>query len=193
MSKEQKEAIRRATIERRKDLSRQEIIEESARIKELLFGTEEFQEASIVMFYASFGSEVETYKMIEESLALGKKVYLPIAIKEKRTLEAALVANLSELKKGAYGILEPEKANIVSPNYLDLVIVPGVAFDIKGYRLGYGAGYYDNFLIKLQKNATTIGLAFELQILESIPHEKFDVRVDKIITPARTIDPCTGP
>jgi len=149
------------------------------------------------MFYASFRSEVETEKMIEDALSLNKSVALPVV--DGQRIEAAEVKNPEkELTKGSFGIREPKKEfrRRVDEKEVDLVVVPGVVFDRTGGRLGYGGGYYDRFLrtnwIKFKREhsrqCVVIGLAFDLQITGKIPLVEKDVRVDKIVTESGIID-----
>lgn len=149
-------------------------------IKEALFRTRVFKRAKIVMFYIAFDGEVNTKDMIEEAKKIGKIIVVPIC-KKNRIIKACLFGNKERLVKGPYGILEPMVKTCVSLEHLDLVIVPGVAFDDKGHRLGRGKGYYDRFLRKLSGKTTSIGLAFDFQILPSIPAATYDVNVNKVI------------
>ncbi|GAG30094.1 unnamed protein product, partial [marine sediment metagenome] len=95
----------------------------------------------------------------------------------------------TELEKGKKGILEPKKEyyRLFSPEDIDLVIIPGVAFDLSGNRIGRGFGYYDNFLRKVRSSAKIVALAFEMQMVKKIPNDKNDIPVHKIITEKRTI------
>lgn len=149
-------------------------------IKEALFRSRVFKRAKIVMFYIAFDGEVNTKDMIEEAKKIGKIIVVPIC-KKNRIIKACLFGNKERLVKGPYGILEPMVKTCVSLEHLDLVIVPGVAFDEKGHRLGRGKGYYDRFLRKLSGKTTSIGLAFDFQILSSIPATTYDVNVNKVI------------
>lgn len=157
----------------------------------------EFRCAKTVMFYVSFRSEVETEKMIRNALDVRKRVVIPVVDGEE--IVAAEIKNFKkELTKGSFGIREPKKEfrGRVDQKEIDLVIVPGVVFDKRGGRLGYGRGYYDRFLrsksIRLRMGRShqcaVIGLAFDLQIAEKIPLVEKDVRVDKIVTESGIID-----
>lgn len=173
-----KQISRRVILKKRNRLSKKEIIEKSKIIKEKLFDSKEYKKSKTIMFYVSFGSEVDTIEMIKESLK-NKKVCVPV-VKES-DLISSLIKNIKELnKKNRYGILEPSKINKVDKKDIDLVIVPGIVFDRQNHRIGYGKGYYDNFLKDFK--GKTIGLAFKLQILEIIPKDEWDVKLDKIIS-----------
>jgi 5-formyltetrahydrofolate cyclo-ligase len=149
-------------------------------IKEKLFRTQIFKKAKRVMFYISFDGEVNTKEMIKEAVRLGKIVAVPVCQKNRRIKPARLDKRV-KLKKGPYGIGEPVIKRFLDLEALDLVIVPGVAFDRKGNRLGRGKGYYDSFLKKLPNKAASIGLAFAFQILPCIPATRRDVSVDRVI------------
>jgi len=164
----------RLKIQKEEDRNRKSKI-----IKEKLFRIPVFKKAKRVMFYISFDGEVNTQDMIKETQKLGKIVVVPVC--NNRMLMPCLLANKARLEKGPYGISQPVVKNPVKLQDLDLVIVPGVAFSKKGMRLGRGRGYYDRFLKKLPKKTTSIGLAFDFQILPSLPATTTDVNVDRTI------------
>ena len=149
----------------------------------------EFLSAKTVLFYASFRSEVETLSLIRESLAMGKKVLLPKVDIKNSVLTLYEIKNMNELSPGYMGIPEPnlpdERCAVIDD--ADLAIIPGAAFDLSGNRLGYGAGYYDGLLSQRTRNIQIIALAYDEQLVESIPAEKHDVRVDMIVTDKRVI------
>lgn len=149
-------------------------------IKKKLFKTKEFIKAKRVMFYISFDGEVNTKEMIKEARSIGKIVCVPVC-KKNGTMRPATLDENSKLTKGPYGIYEPVIKRFINLKDLELVIVPGLAFDKKGNRLGRGKGYYDRFLKKISKKTISIGLAFDFQILPSLPATTTDVNVDKVI------------
>jgi 5-formyltetrahydrofolate cyclo-ligase len=103
-------------------------------------------------------------------------------IKKGYGLLAIEIKSLDELSPGTFGILEPAGEKGISPEEIDLVVVPGVAFDKRGNRMGYGAGYYDSFLPKLRPEVKKVAVAFEIQVTDSLPAEEHDVKMDLIIT-----------
>ena len=121
--------------------------------------------------------------MIDKASFLGKRVALPIVEQNQRKLIPTLISSMEDVHKGTYGIAEP----ILDPNKeillqdLDVVIVPGLAFDNNNHRLGRGAGYYDRFLKTLPKHVSTVGLAFDFQLTDSLPIEAHDVRLAFVI------------
>lgn len=150
-------------------------------IKEKLFRTEEFIKAKIVMFYLSHGGEVNTQEMIKEAIEQGKIVAVPVVNRKTNTIIPCRIRLNSRLSKGLYGILEPTKKCRLPLQKIDLVIVPGIAFDKGGSRLGRGKGCYDRFLESLPKTTPRIGLAFDFQVLPSLPVKPHDISVDKTI------------
>ena len=188
---EKKRKLRQEFLKKRDSLSRDEIKSKSERIEKRLFSLPEFQRAKTVMFYVSFRSEVETEKMIRNALNLKKRIVIPVVDGEK--IVVSEIKNLKkELTKGSFGIREPKKEfrRRVNQKEIDLVVVPGVVFDKRGGRLGYGRGYYDRFLrsksissrMSRSHQCALIGLAFDLQIARKIPLVEEDVKVDKIVT-----------
>ncbi|RLF30716.1 MAG: 5-formyltetrahydrofolate cyclo-ligase [Thermoplasmata archaeon] len=183
-----KRALRKQMIELRKNMAKEEVLEKSKVIKERLFTLEEHRDVKNIMFYISYDNEVFTHDMIKDALLQGKKsVFVPVTDVSRRKILVSRLNSWDNLIKGAYGILEPEIKEIVPPDIIDLVIVPGIAFDLRGHRIGHGIGYYDE-LLKRMNNYTSIGLAFEKQILEKIPNKEYDVAVDIIVTEKRVID-----
>jgi 5-formyltetrahydrofolate cyclo-ligase len=183
-----KSTIRTSLISQRNKMPLSEITQKSALIKERLFGLEEFQRSLTILFYVSYGSEVATHEMIQACLASGKKVVVPCTDAKNRKLSLSELRRWEDLGAGAYHIQEPrvECRCDVSLDTVDLIIIPGIAFDFTGHRIGHGMGYYDRLLSKNIK-ATKIALAFELQLVEKIPAEHHDVSVDMIITERRSI------
>lgn len=149
-------------------------------IKRKLFKTLVFKKAKKVMFYVSFDGEVKTEDMIKEATKQGKRVAIPACLRN-RIIKACVLKNNSRLKKGPYGTLEPVTKKWANLKDLDLVIVPGLAFGKDGTRLGRGKGCYDRFLKNLPQKTVSIGLAFEFQILSSVPAHPSDVSVNRVI------------
>lgn len=133
------------------------------------------------MFYVAFGGEVETKEMIKEAQNSGKIIAVPVCRKHRMSLRPCLLDEHARLKKGPYGISEPAVEECLRLADLDLVIVPGVAFDKKGNRLGRGKGYYDRFLARLPQRTASLGLAFDFQILPSLPAQRHDIAVSKVL------------
>jgi len=181
---EKKEKIRRRILEKLNLQDKNLRLKNSLKIKKLLFESKEFKSAEVILFYLSFDGEVDTYSMIEDSLGMGKAIAVPFVERGEKDILPCLIKSISSksLKKGLYGIKQPKRFYPIDLERIDLVIVPGVCFDKKGNRLGRGKGYYDRFLKKLSSSTKKIGLAFDFQILPSLPREPHDSCVDKIIS-----------
>ncbi len=185
-----KKDLRESMLIKRDMLSPQERTRKSLMIKRRLFSTPEYKEARVIAFYVSFRSEAETENMIRESLKLGKKVVLPVSRVKKKELQMVYVKNFDkDLKPGTYGIIEPKttKVKLDDLSQLDIVVLPGSVFDLSGYRLGYGGGYYDRFLQTLGSGTVIIGLAYEFQVVNEVPRESHDIPVHQIVTENRII------
>lgn len=187
-----KRALRQTIRQLRDSLSESERAQKTREIEKKLLELPKFKQAHVILFYASFGSEVPTQKLMEDSLRLGKRVILPITDTETKRLLLREVRDISTLKKNKYGIPEPAKedSSDIEQDLIDLIIVPGIAFDVCGHRIGYGGGYYDRFLKTISPLVPRISLAFEVQIVPEIPKEDYDLPVDEIITEKRIIDAC---
>jgi len=182
-----KEGVRKAERQKRDSLTQRHILEKSRLIMEKLFSLKEFQNAKTIAFYVSVKSEVRTLEMIEKGIELGKKVAVPIVRKEENKLEFSEISFLKDLQESSFGLLEPKKEleKILALDKIDLVIVPGLAFDLHGNRIGYGKGYYDRLLKELPRETKTIGLCFEENLLEKIPSGANDEKTCIVLTEAR--------
>jgi 5-formyltetrahydrofolate cyclo-ligase len=185
----EKERIRREVVAIRDSMPPEIKAEKDELIRQSLLKLREYDGAKVILLYASFRSEANTLKILDGSLSAGKRILLPKVDREKRGLAVFEIEDLSELFPGFMGIPEPLKTDgrMRSIDYADLVIVPGVAFDGSGNRLGYGAGYYDMLLSERTKNIPVVALAYEEQIVDVIHSEKHDIRVDIIVTDKRII------
>jgi 5-formyltetrahydrofolate cyclo-ligase len=181
-----KDKLRKKILDARFALTPEARRAKSREIEQLLFGLPEFKKASLVMFYASFQSEVETHGMIRRALAEGKHVVLP-RVKGKE-LELLEITNFDrDVSPGAWGIPEPDQGKPAAVRDIGLIVVPGAVFDESGNRVGYGAGFYDKLLA--QYEGATAALAFELQIVPQAPADAHDVPMKKIVTETRVIEP----
>lgn len=148
-----------------------------------------FAAAGTVLLYAAFRAEVATAWLAARAPAAAKRVAYPRVLPGGE-LELVLVERLdSDLTPGAYGISEPRRGlPVVAPGAVDLAVVPGVAFDRAGYRLGYGGGYYDRLLPRLTR-AVTVGLAYAFQVVAAVPRTATDVPVHVVVTDAEVLGP----
>ena len=180
-----KNILKETLLEKRNYLSKEEIIEKSRKIKSNLFNLESYKKSKTAMFFVSFNSEVDTHSMIKESL--GKKtIVIPKVIHHE--IEPSLILDFDSLiSSGKFGIPEPIEITKIAYKNIDLVLVPGIAFDKEGHRIGYGLGHYDRFLRKVPK-AVKIGLCFDFQLVDKVPREEHDVAVDFIVTDKEVIE-----
>ncbi|MBU1061404.1 MAG: 5-formyltetrahydrofolate cyclo-ligase [Candidatus Omnitrophica bacterium] len=152
-----------------------------------VFAQEEFLASKCIMLYVSKGTgEVETGPIIKKALGMGKTVVLPVTLVKEKKIKPVCLKNFKDgLKKGPYDIYEPKEFGTKKPiriKEIDLVIVPGLAFDRKNNRLGHGQGYYDCFLKQLPQDIPKIGLGFRFQLLKALPATRNDFSLTKVIT-----------
>lgn len=185
-----KKEFRKKVISERKKQNPDIINSNSQLIFQNLLKLDEIKKAKTVMAYLDFNNEVKTESIINYLLSKKQKVVVPISIVEERKLFLSEIKDIeTEVSIGTYGIREPKSEFIrpINSQDIDIVIVPAVAYDTNGYRLGYGGGYYDRFLDSLRDDCITIGIAFEIQIFDEVPKEDHDAQLDYIITEKRII------
>jgi 5-formyltetrahydrofolate cyclo-ligase len=182
-----KQFLRRQAQLARQQLSTEQKDEQSRRIVGQVLALPQYAGAKTALWYLGVRNEVRTENSVIGELAAGRKrVAIPWC--EGDHLLLFHLREMSDLEEGAFGILEPKRelrqlaSRRVAPGEIDLALVPGVAFDRQGNRLGHGAGYYDRLLAELSPNACLIGLAYECQLVEAIPREPHDVSMDLVVT-----------
>ena len=179
-----KKLLRREGMARRRGLTAGQRQEKSAAIAERLIHAELFRQAESVFCYISMENEVHTEAVLEAALAAGKAVSIPYVLdKAKGLMCAAQLQDMADLVAGEYNIptLPPEKVVPVEPAAIDLVIVPGSAFDRAGHRIGMGGGYYDRFLWQAAR-AVRAAVAYECQLFDNIAADEHDQPMDYIFT-----------
>ena len=181
-------------LSRRRALGAVDVVAWSRAIQATALGLSKYRTAHSVALYSPVQNEVGTESMLEHALACGKAVFYPKTV-QKDTPELIRVNSVAELCPGRFGIAEPTGAEpLAAANNASLIVfVPGVAFDLLGNRLGRGQGYYDRVLSLLSSSATFVALAYEFQIVPSLPIEAWDRRVHTIVTERRAIDCATTP
>ena len=185
-----KEYIRQIMLRRRDGLSRNEVKDLSDKIEINLFSWKKFLSCNYILYYLSFGNEVRTDAMIERSLSLGKKVYVPRIVKSAGKLEICEIENLDKgFVLNSLGIREPCGINLktISSNKIDAVVTPGLAFDSSGCRIGFGGGYYDKLFLELTDKSLRIGVAYDFQRVGSLYQDPWDKKVEKVITEKNTL------
>ena len=177
-----KEALRRQCLKRRGACT--DRAARSRQIVRRLTAMPAFWRARTVMLYMPVGSEVDTRVLARYCLLLQKRICLPLVDKRARTMQAVEIQSLRQLQKGAYGILEPPGG--AACREIDMIVVPGAAFDACGNRIGYGAGYYDRFLPQ-HPESVTVGLCYACCMVDDAAPSVYDVPVQWIITEERTV------
>lgn len=182
-----KTSLRQQVRARLRATSSEQLQVGSQRLGERLLALPMWKQAKIVLFFAPLRDEPDIWPAISVALKEGKQVSLPKLDPAGFTYSASPVQSLEDLTPGKFGILEPRHSAAATPlNRLDLVLVPGVAFDSHGGRLGRGKGYYDRLLSAV--NGTKCGVAFDEQIVDAVPVGPMDVRLNCILTPTRWIE-----
>lgn len=166
---------RRRFVENFGDIANQQIFER-------MLGEPVIQKAKSIHIFVSLNDEVDTHRFIEKSLRLRKQIIVPRVKPHTSQLTHHQIESMSCLIPGTFGVLEPdpEKCPEIDPAQAELVIVPGLAFDWKGNRLGYGKGFYDRFLAQFP--GLKIGIGFSIQFVEWIPSEAHDIPLDCLLT-----------
>lgn len=164
--------------------------QKSRKIHQVLFSSAEWKKAQIVGVTVSRVPEVDTIPIIEQAWFEKKLVAVPKCHPRDKSMEFFLMKGFDELETVYFGLREPDPTRTIpcEKSTMDLILVPGLIFDKKGYRIGFGGGYYDRFLTDY--NGTTVSLAFYEQVKEELEHETFDIPVSKIMTDETTYD-CT--
>ncbi len=183
-----KKDIRSKIIKRRSSQTKSSSVSKSSKIFSKLLSLEVLKPNMNVLVYMDFRNEVITSEINEYILNNNIRLLLPKVNFETKLLEIYVIDLLSSLEKSSYNILEPTSSHKqIEYEDIDLILAPGVAFDDKCFRLGYGGGYYDKLLSNKRDDVKVIALAYELQIIDSVPIEEHDYQMDYIITEERVI------
>jgi 5-formyltetrahydrofolate cyclo-ligase len=180
-----KTALRRSVRDGLKKMTPDELVAASEAACSRLEEQAIWQRAQSVLFYAPLPGEINIWRLFTDAQRAGKTVLLPRYDSAAKVYVACHVVDAErDLRAGQFGIREPhESCEKISSNRLDLTLVPGIAFDLDGHRLGRGKGFYDQLLVALQ--GPTCGVAFDQQIVGSVPTEPHDIRLSCILTPTR--------
>lgn len=178
-----KNVLRGEIKERKKELKLEEKRKKDKKIKEKFTASSIYKKATCIFIYVSLKDEVDTHNIIKEALKNGKRICVPKVISIKEGMDAIEIKDFSELVEcGAYKILEPlDFKNKIDEKDIDLAVLPGLAFDNEGGRLGYGGGFYDRFIPKLKNEVPKIALAYDFQMVDDVPKDSHDILVDKVI------------
>tara|TARA_B100000686_G_scaffold93584_1_gene100011 strand:- start:176 stop:769 length:594 start_codon:yes stop_codon:yes gene_type:complete len=184
-----KAEVRKIMVRKRNDLVASEMTKLSQKIEENLFSCDDFLDCQRVLYYLSFNKEVSTDNMISRSLMLQKKVYVPRINKSTKKMEICQIKSLDvDMELNNFGIREPVHVFAQSPEKIDAVVTPGLAFDRSGRRIGFGGGYYDKLFAELPQSSVLIGIAYSFQILGPLHQDFWDKKVQKVITEKETLN-----
>ncbi|MBI4730077.1 MAG: 5-formyltetrahydrofolate cyclo-ligase [Acidobacteria bacterium] len=186
-ARSRKDVVRRLALARRARLSLAARAAASAAIAGRLLALPEVAGARTLLAFASTAREVATDAILAAALRDGRVVLLP-TVTGPGEMRAAPIRSLDDLAPGYRGIREPGRVEPADPAAADVAIVPGVAFDARGARLGHGGGFYDRLLAAIPRRVPRVGVAFEVQVVDEVPEEPDDQRVDVIVTEARVLD-----
>lgn len=173
-----KAELRRAIREKKRAMTEAEIETRSAKLAELFFQSEAYQNAKTIYGYLPYNQEVRTVPMLERALRDGKRVAVPKVYGEK--MKFLFLEDLSKVEKGYAGIPEPIADGPVAGDETALVLMPGLAFDPQGHRIGYGGGFYDKFLAE-EPNHPTLALCYDFQLLPALETGEHDIPVDCVL------------
>ena len=180
-SSEVKREIRRKMLALRRALSDDEAVKKAESLTSWILTLPEYKKAKRIMAFLAMKGESNLDGLIARALSDGKEVYVPVCLPE-RQMEAGRLLDMDHFVRGPLGLRDlPKGYDTVSPEKLDLVLVPGVACDREGNRLGMGAGYYDRYLVHVPFEKRIAAL-WDFQVAEAIPSEPFDERMAKIVT-----------
>ena len=179
-----KAAIRNEVRDRLRALAPDERAEHDGRILERVMALPAFQRSQRVFCYLPLPHEVNTRPLVEALLEVHGTAYVPVTDPDERALRVAELTSMAELAEGAFGVPEPRGPRVVDPTTIDLWIVPGVAFDARGYRVGHGGGYFDAFFGAHPTDALKVALAYARQMVDEVPASDHDVPVDLVVTEA---------
>lgn len=168
--------MRKENLRKRKNLTSDYINSASAQIFTNLTNSELYKDSNHIFTFVSYQNEVDTHQFIKQALKDGKNIYVPVVDRETFTMGVSKIENFEDLQPNYMGILEPSEKNInlVDPEVLDLVLTPGLAFDLNGYRIGYGGGFYDKFFATLKTNPTRLGIGYSYMLSDELDHDDND-------------------
>lgn len=181
-----KQALRGQHLAERRSRPSEDCVAASETIQQRFLLLESFHRAECLALYSPVHNEVLTDTVAKRALELGKVLAYPRVRGDE--LEFVQITSVAELKAGAFGVLEPQGTSLVPAATLDLVVVPGLAFDLAGHRLGYGRGYYDRALAACRAACVKVGFAYDSQLLAALPSAEHDQRLSALLTESRTIN-----
>ncbi|SEJ12741.1 5-formyltetrahydrofolate cyclo-ligase [Propionispira arboris] len=189
----EKKNLRKLILQKRRKLSQTIVHRQSDLVFEQLISLPVYKKAQCIMLYAALPDEVQTDQMMRYALQDGKQICIPYIHDKNGLMDAVFVFDVDQLSKGDFDILTINSCNMefANPSDIDLMIIPGVAFDTDGYRLGMGAAFYDRFIMRA-KQAFCLGIAFDCQLVSKVPIEEHDCSMDAILTASGLINSKEG-
>ncbi len=175
-----KNEIRKLNKTRRAKMQKEEVRAKSSASAGAFLLSNIYKEADCIMLYMPLGNEVETDEIIKDAYSRGKVVVFPVTDAESGKITPFQADVSQEFRKGAFSVPEPTSATKINPDLIDVVVVPGIAFDKSGTRIGFGKGCYDGFLKKT--HAVKVGLCYDFQVYDELPCEEHDVKMDYLVT-----------
>lgn len=179
---ESKKELRKRILSIRNNMPGEDVVNNSRIIRDKIIGLDVFKQSKVIFIYMDFKNEVMTSDLIKHMLFEKKRVVVPYTDTVSTVLIPSEITGESDLKLNSFGYSEPKKVSPVNIEEIDLVIIPGLVFDKNLNRIGFGKGYYDRILNKLKASARKVAVAHDFQVLEEIPAEEHDVKMDMIIT-----------
>ena len=173
-----KTALRNSIRARKRAMTEEEIVSRSEALAQLFYASEAYKNAKTIYGYMPYNQEVRTIPMLEQALADGKRVAVPKCYGDE--MKFIYLEDLTQVEKGYAGIPEPIADGPVGDDPTALVLMPGMAFDPQGHRIGYGGGFYDKFLAS-EPGHPTLALCYEFQMLDHLETEEFDIPVDTVL------------
>lgn len=173
-----KKELRSLIRQKKRAMTESQICEKSEKLGQLFAASAAYRNAKTVYGYLPYNQEVRTVAMLERAIADGKRVAVPKVIGDD--MKFIYIADLSRVEKGYAGIPEPVDDGPIADDPTALVLMPGLAFDREGHRIGYGGGFYDRFLAQ-EPDHPTLALCYDFQMMESLETEEFDIPVDTVL------------
>lgn len=179
----EKDLLRKTIIKKRRSINEEERRRKNAAIERNILSLPVYKDSETIMMYMNYWDEVDTGGIAEDTLLDGKRLVIPLC-KGEMIIPSEIKRLEEDVQIGMFGIREPRPGNFkpVPPKDIDIVLVPGVAFDAQGNRIGFGKGFYDRFLPQLRDNVTIIGLAYSCQIVDHIDAEEHDFTMSLLVT-----------
>lgn len=182
---ETKKELRKRILNIRNNMTEEDVKNKSNVIMNKLTDLTEYKNSNTVFVYMSFGNEVVTSELIKRMLEENKRVVIPYTDTKNTVIIPSELKNINEdLVLNHFGYYEPvyEKIKKVEPEEFDLIVTPGLVFDKQLNRVGFGKGYYDRILVRKRKDTKAVAVAYDFQVLDKVPSEEHDIKMDMIIT-----------